>query len=99
MSNPGTPLERLLWFPTINYELCLADLGCLNFCPDGVIEWDVDTGRPVVAHPHSCVPGCDICAQTCKAHAISLPSREEFHATLRRLRTEAQKASQVAGGG
>ena len=88
-SKPHTLRERLPWFPSINYDACLSDLTCLSFCPYEVFEWEAATGRPVVAHPYRCVPGCISCAQSCKAHAILLPGRRQFRATLRRLRAEA----------
>lgn len=99
MSYPGIPREKLPWFPTINYDVCTSDLVCLNFCPHEVYEWDADTGQPIVAHPNNCVPGCDSCAQLCKAQAITFPSKEEFRKALRRLRDEVRKASQPASGG
>jgi len=92
MSNLHMRREKFPWFPTINYDVCKSDLQCLNFCPYDVYEWDKDTGRPVVAHPYDCAPGCNSCALSCKAHAISLPSKKEFRATLRRLRAEARNA-------
>jgi NAD-dependent dihydropyrimidine dehydrogenase PreA subunit len=77
------------WFPTINYDACLADLDCLNFCPYEVFEYDAETGRPYVARPYNCVPGCDSCAQLCPAQGIRFPSPEEFRAALQRLRGDA----------
>jgi NAD-dependent dihydropyrimidine dehydrogenase PreA subunit len=86
MSDSGIARERLAWFPTISYEVCRLDLECLNICPYGVFEWDSKTGRPLVAHPASCLLGCSICQQNCKNRAISLPSKKEFRARMRRLR-------------
>jgi len=86
MSDFHTRREKFPWFPTINYDACKLDLECLNSCPHGVFEWDAATGRPFVAHPTSCLLGCDTCLQNCKNHAISLPNRREFRAQLRRLR-------------
>jgi NAD-dependent dihydropyrimidine dehydrogenase PreA subunit len=87
MPYPKSPRGKLTWFPTINYELCIADLGCLNFCPSEVFHWERDTGRPVVAHPHNCILGCDICRQGCKTGAISLPKRNQWREALLRLRS------------
>jgi len=78
--------DKFPWFPTINYDACTLDLECMNLCPYGVYEWDAATGRPIVAHPSSCLVGCTRCAQNCKHHAISVPSRKEFRAMLRRAR-------------
>lgn len=78
--------EMFPWFPKIDYDACCKDLRCLNFCPHDVFEWDATTGRPIVAHPLRCLPGCRICLDTCDTGAISLPSKREVHATLERLR-------------
>jgi NAD-dependent dihydropyrimidine dehydrogenase PreA subunit len=80
--------ERFPWFPTINREVCLSDLVCLNFCPAGVFDWDPATGKPVVARPLDCIPGCRSCAENCKAKGISLPGRKEVLAALKRIRAE-----------
>jgi NAD-dependent dihydropyrimidine dehydrogenase PreA subunit len=79
--------EKFLWFPSIDYDACLADLKCLNFCPHDVFEWDPKTGRPLVAHPYRCLPGCEICLEGCDTGALSLPTKREVQATLQRLRS------------
>lgn len=88
MPHPEIPRHKFPWYPTINYGVCTMDLQCLNFCPYEVYEWDPETGRPLVAHPNRCVPGCDACAQDCRRGAISFPTPEEFRATMRQLRAE-----------
>jgi len=88
MAYPAIPTATFPWFPAINYELCTKDLDCLNFCPAEVYEWDPETGRPVVAHPDRCLPGCDACAKQCKTGAIAFPSQEEFRAAMRQWRAE-----------
>jgi NAD-dependent dihydropyrimidine dehydrogenase PreA subunit len=98
MPYPGIPREKLPWYPTINPDLCLRDLDCLNFCAHEVFGYDEDTGRPVVAHPYNCVPGCDSCAQACRTGAITFPSREDFRAILRRLRAEVRGERPLIGG-
>jgi ferredoxin len=45
-----------------------------------------------VAHPSRCLPGCGICLEGCDSGALSLPTKSEFQATLRRLRDTGQKA-------
>lgn len=90
MSDFSLKRKKLPWFPTINYDACTSDLECLNYCPHEVYEWDMATGRPIVAHPYNCVPGCNSCAQICKAHAIVFPNKPQFRALLRRLRAEAR---------
>ena len=78
------------WFPTIDYEACMSDLDCLNFCAHEVFEWDRETGRPVVAHPDRCLPGCRFCVEICREGAIRFPSKEQFRRTLRTLREKAR---------
>ena len=78
--------EKYLWYPSIDYDFCLADLKCLNFCPHDVFEWEPNTGQPLVAHPSRCLPGCEICLEGCDSGALSLPTKSEFQATLKRLR-------------
>lgn len=80
------PRDRIGWFPTINYEACLADRTCLDFCKSGVFEWDEAGGRVVVIEPLNCVVGCTSCAQICPAEAITFPDKEELKRTLRQLR-------------
>jgi NAD-dependent dihydropyrimidine dehydrogenase PreA subunit len=83
--------EKFPWFPTIDADACRADLQCLNFCPQDVFEWDPKTGRPIVAHPLRCSPGCEICLDGCDTGAISLPTKSEFQATLKKLRAAEDK--------
>ena len=90
--------ERLPWFPTINYEVCLFDLECLNFCPAGVFDWDPATSKPVVARPFDCIPGCRSCAQNCKAKGISLPGKKQVAAALKRIRAEDGLSSPAGEG-
>ncbi len=80
--------ERFPWFPTIDYDACLSDLECLNFCPADVFGWDPASGRPVVAHPFDCIPGCLSCAENCKTKSISLPGKKKVLAELKRIRAE-----------
>jgi NAD-dependent dihydropyrimidine dehydrogenase PreA subunit len=83
--------EKFPWFPIIDAGTCRTDLQCLNFCPHDVFEWDIKTGRPVVAHPLRCLPGCQICVEGCTSGAISLPTKHEFQVTLKRLRGGASR--------
>ena len=80
--------DRIGWFPTINYDACLADSACLDFCKSGVFEWDKADARVVVAQPLNCVVGCTSCAQICAAEAITFPDKDELKRTLRQLRDE-----------
>jgi len=94
---PGRQRKRLPWFPTIKSEDCLLDLECLNFCPAEVFEWDAATGRPVVARPFDCVPGCRSCVENCKGKSISLPGKRDVAAALKRIRAEDGRTSVVKG--
>jgi len=85
---PGRQRKRLPWFPTIKSEDCLLDLECLSFCPANVFDWDPATGKPVVARPFDCIPGCRSCAEKCKGKSISLPGKREVTAALKRIRAE-----------
>jgi len=85
---PERQRTRFPWFPTIKCEDCLLDLECLNFCPANVFDWDPATGKPVVARPFDCIPGCRSCAENCKGKSISLPGKKEVAAALKRIRAE-----------
>lgn len=88
MSTLRSRRERFPWYPTIKCENCLLDLECLNFCPAGVFDWDLATGKPIVARPFDCIPGCQSCAENCKGKSISLPGKKEVAAALNRIRAE-----------
>ncbi len=90
MTYPGHLREVLRWFPTINYARCHSDLTCFNSCPNDVFGWDSESRRPFVLDPHNCSPGCDICLRNCANGAISLPTREQWRAALRRLRAQGE---------
>lgn len=97
MSSVTIPREKIHWFPTINYDTCIADQDCLNFCKSGVFAWEEETARVVVAQPNNCVLGCDSCAQICPVEAISFPDKDELRASLRKLRQEAGAQAAVVG--
>jgi NAD-dependent dihydropyrimidine dehydrogenase PreA subunit len=80
--------DKFPWYPTIDYALCTSDLDCLNYCPAKVFEWDKESGRPIVAYPQRCIPGCDICLRGCVTGALSLPGPKEVREALRRIRAE-----------
>lgn len=86
--HPEIPREMVPWFPTINYDVCIHDQECVNFCKNDVFDWNEALGEPVVARPYNCVIGCDACSQICPSEAISFPSQAQLKATLRRLSSE-----------
>lgn len=87
-THSNIPREKVPWFPTINYDACIHDQECVNFCKNDVFDWNEALGEPVVARPNNCVIGCDACSQICPSEAISFPSQDELKAALRRLGTE-----------
>jgi len=91
----SVPREKIPWFPTIDFDACIADQECVNFCRNDVFVWDELKNRPQIAHPLKCVVGCDACAQICPVEAISFPSKDELRKTLRVL---VQEAHQAPGG-
>ncbi len=90
------PRERIPWFPTINYDACIHDRECLEFCKNGVFDWDEALGVPIVSHPYNCVVGCDACAKICPAEAISFPPMDEFRVTLRKLIADLNREAEQA---
>ena len=60
------------WYPVIDEDRCVNCLECLEFCLFGVYDEDGD-GRPVVADPDRCKPGCPACARVCPEQAIIFP--------------------------
>ncbi len=83
--------EQFPWYPTIDVDACRRDLQCLNFCPHDVFAWDQKTGRPYVAHPLRCLPGCEICLEGCETGALSLPGKREVQLNLKNLRAGESK--------
>ena len=91
---PSVPREKITWFPKIDFDACIGDQECVNFCKNDVFVWDELKNRPEVIRPFNCVVGCDACSQICPSEAISFPSKEELRRTLRGL---AKEAHQMAG--
>ncbi|MBC7264458.1 MAG: ferredoxin family protein [Chloroflexi bacterium] len=77
------PREKIPWYPTIDYEVCVGCQECFNFCGNGVFEWDDDESHPLVTNPYNCVVGCSACANLCEAGAIHFPTKEELVAAMR----------------
>jgi len=85
------PREKIPWFPTVNYDLCAGCMQCVEFCHNGVYQWDEEEGHPRVIEPFNCVLGCSACASLCPNEAISFPSKREIIELLRKLREEAKE--------
>lgn len=88
--NPSIPRDQVTWNPTINYEACIGDRLCYDFCKNDVFLWDDDKQKPTVQNPLNCVIGCDSCAQQCPVEAITFPNKEELRKQLRELPVQAQ---------
>ncbi len=95
---PEVPRDQIDWSPRINYDACLGDHICFDFCHNDVFRWDEAKNQPIVANPNNCVLGCDSCAQICQAEAISFPDKDDLRATLRRLRAQIEAQQKPSGG-
>jgi NAD-dependent dihydropyrimidine dehydrogenase PreA subunit len=95
MTNSSLPREKIPWFPTIDPDLCIGDQDCINFCKNNVLAFDEDAFKVIVVNPYNCVLGCDACSKICPQDAIQFPDKEEFRATLRRLRAETQPSKTI----
>jgi NAD-dependent dihydropyrimidine dehydrogenase PreA subunit len=91
--NPNIPRELMNWHPTVNYDACIGDRLCYDFCRNDVFIWDAENQKPIVQTPLNCVIGCDSCAQQCPVEAITFPSKEDLRKQLRELRAQAQPAT------
>ncbi len=94
---PEVPRDQIDWSPRINYDACLGDHTCFDFCHNDVFTWDDVSNRPTVAKPNTCVVGCDSCAQICPVEAISFPNKDDLRATLRRLRAQIEAQENPSG--
>ncbi len=86
--NPNIPREKVNWQPAINYDACIGDRLCYDFCHNGVFTWDDDKQQPIVRNPLNCVIGCDSCAQQCPVEAITFPDKDDLRAQLPELRAQ-----------
>lgn len=57
-----------MWYPVLNYEVCVDCKGCFNKCSHGVFE--LKNFRTVVINPEGCVQGCHGCGNICPVGAI-----------------------------
>ena len=86
----GVPMEKIPWYPTIDYSKCDFCMECDKFCPHQVYERREGEVRLVVSHPEHCVVFCRACAKTCGPDALSFPGKPETIELIKRLRAEAE---------
>jgi len=84
----GIPRSKIPWYPSIDYEKCIACGKCVDFCHKSVFSMEEKVGKKktVVKNPNSCVVICTGCDDICPAGAISHPSKKEFTQKIRALR-------------
>ncbi len=82
------PREKIPWFPTIDQKKCTGCRTCVEFCHNGVLEFDEQTNKARVRSPYNCVVECSTCGRLCPAEAIAFPDQKEFADTLLRLLKE-----------
>jgi NAD-dependent dihydropyrimidine dehydrogenase PreA subunit len=79
------PREKIPWYPTIDPENCTGCRTCVDFCHNGVLEFDEEQQKARVRSPCNCVVECSTCGRLCPVGAISFPDQEEFTNTIRGL--------------
>jgi NAD-dependent dihydropyrimidine dehydrogenase PreA subunit len=84
----GIPREKIPWFPTIDPAKCSGCRTCIEFCKNGVLEFDDQTNLARVRRPYNCVVECSTCGRLCPAEAISFPDQKGFTHTIRKLLEE-----------
>jgi NAD-dependent dihydropyrimidine dehydrogenase PreA subunit len=72
--------RKVDWSPTVEAGLCDGCRACVDFCRQGVYDFQDD--RAVVVAKSSCIVGCSHCATLCEQGALSFPSIDD----LRRAR-------------
>ncbi len=83
----GIRRDQIPWFPTINYEKCLASCDkCARLCGFGVFEFDAEKGKAIVKNPYACTVGCRGCTHFCPADAIGFPNMDEIKKLIAKLR-------------
>jgi len=89
----GIPREAIPWYPRIDADKCIGCRTCVEFCKNGVLEFDEATGKASVSSPFNCVVECSTCGRLCPAEAISFPEQAAFAEIIRRLLHEASRAT------
>jgi len=81
----GIPREKIPWYPTIDAEKCIGCRTCIDFCKNGVLEFDENAQKARVRAPFNCVVECSTCGRLCPVGAISFPEGKDFSELIRRL--------------
>ena len=89
----GIPREKIPWFPHIDQEKCIGCGACIEFCKNGVLDFDPETKKARVRAPYDCVIDCSPCARLCPVDAITFPDEEEFAALIEKLLQEHREGS------
>lgn len=81
----GIPREKIPWYPTIDPEKCVGCRTCVEFCHNGVLEFDDGEQKARVRSPYNCVVECSTCGRFCPTGAIGFPDEKDFSGILRQL--------------
>lgn len=90
----GIPREKIPWFPKIDEKKCTGCGTCIEFCKNGVLDFDPEARKARVRSPFDCVVECSTCGRLCPAEAISFPDEKGFAERLEELlKKHRQKAA------
>ena len=84
----GIPREQIPWYPTIDPEKRGGCRTCVEFCHNGVLEFDEQANKARVRSPYNCVVECSTCGRFCQAGAIGFPDATVFGALIGALLKE-----------
>jgi len=82
----GIDRKEIEWYPKIEYNKCSSCGLCFVTCGRRVFDWDIESVKPIVAHPYNCMVGCNTCAMLCPCEAIKFPDKSY----LRKVTTKAR---------
>ena len=88
----GIPRKAIPWYPSIDADKCISCRTCVEFCKNGVLEFDEATGKASVPFTFNCVVECSTCGRLCPTGAISFPEEKEFAKIIHVLLQEARPA-------
>ena len=88
----GIPREKIPWYPTIDAEKCIGCRTCIDFCKNGVLEFDENAQKARVRAPFNCVVECSTCGRLCPVEAIHFPEQKVFTEIIHVLLQEARQA-------